>query len=567
MKAALYENNAEIHVSINILMPGKPDTILYGWLKKLKISVSKNYIRQQLNSHPDYPSLLSITDTLDELGIDNTAIQIEKEQLPEMPVPFVAHLNSNGGEFVIVENRDNLDEQFPDFFERWGGVAIAVEKSESWQHKLNSEWLQKDKKQHSAVLFTLVLLSVIIFLSGIISFNWVQLGLLLISIAGVFISWMIVSKDLGVENKIADQLCGKTDDCNAVIHSNKTKLPFGIGWSDAGIIYFSFILIISIIASFASTLNSIQPVLFLLATCSLPFTLLSVYYQWRTIKKWCRLCLLTVALLWIQFAILFVRVILESSPGNELKTISLNSTALILFVLFIATATWVWLKPLLKKSKKLETENFTGKRFKNNPALFMALLEKQRKVDTTPFENDLQLGNAEAPLQIMVACNPYCSPCAKAHEVLQELVERNDIGLTIRFTIRTGNLEDKKLLAVEYMLALCKVKDELYKRKLLHDWYQWMDEKFKVNYPATKTDDINYPLELLDEWSKKSKEEFTPTVFINGFELPKQYLINDLYGLVRNMKEQIEIKQTELYKTARMDINSFVATKGKEPGT
>jgi hypothetical protein len=56
-------------------------TVIYNWLKELKIPVSKTYIRQQLLSHPDYPSLLSITDTLTELRIENIAVQIQKNQL------------------------------------------------------------------------------------------------------------------------------------------------------------------------------------------------------------------------------------------------------------------------------------------------------------------------------------------------------------------------------------------------------------------------------------------------------------------------------------------------------
>jgi hypothetical protein len=68
------------------------NTTLHNWLTELKIPVSKSYLKQQLQSHPDYPSLLSITDTLNELCIDNTAIQIEKEILPEIPTPFIAHL-------------------------------------------------------------------------------------------------------------------------------------------------------------------------------------------------------------------------------------------------------------------------------------------------------------------------------------------------------------------------------------------------------------------------------------------------------------------------------------------
>ena len=514
-------------------MPLKPHTILYTWLKEMKIPVSSTYMRQQLNSHPDYPSLLSITDTLDELDIDNTAIQIEKDQLHEMPVPFMAHLNGNGGEFVLVKNRDNLDKQFPDFFKRWGGVAIAAEKPEGWQHKLNNEWLQKDKKQHAAVLFTLIALSAFILLSGIISFSWLQFGLMLTAIAGVFVSWMIVSKDLGIENKMADQVCGATADCNTVIHSTAAKLPFGIGWSDAGIIYFSFLLIASVITSFTQSASGIYPVLSLLATCSLPLTLLSVYYQWRVVKKWCRLCLITVTLLWVQFFVL-LPVALSLAKGG-VDSITFNNILLTSFLLFITAAVWLWLKPLLKKNKELETKDFAGNRFKNNADVFMPLLEKQRKVDTTPFENDLQLGNPTAPLQIIVACNPYCAPCAKAHEVLHKLVERNDIGLTVRVAVKAENKEDKKLQAVSYLLQLMKDKDVLYKRKILFDWYEWMDmEKFKMHYPIKENDDLNSHLGLLEKWSRDSKIEFTPTIFINGYELPAQYRVDDIKKITKH---------------------------------
>jgi uncharacterized membrane protein len=280
-------------------------SILYNWLQEMNIPVSGTYLRQQLLSHPNYPSLLSITDTLDELGIENAAVQIEKDHLYEMSVPFLAHLNGNGGEFVIVKNRDNLEKQFPKFFDRWGGVAVAAEKSEGWQHKLNSEWLLKDKKQIAAITATLLLLAAFIMLTGITSLSWIQTSLLLIAMAGLFVSWMIVSKELGIENKIADQVCGKDTDCNSVIHSKKAKLPLGIAWSDAGIIYFSFLLLALLISSFKGTVGGLYILLLVLATCAFPVTLLSIYYQWRVVKKWCRLCLMTVALLWAQFLVLY----------------------------------------------------------------------------------------------------------------------------------------------------------------------------------------------------------------------------------------------------------------------
>lgn len=506
----------------------------------MKIPASRSYIQQLLNSHPNYPSLLSITDTLDELGIENTAIQIEKDQLREMPVPFLAHLNGNGGEFVIVKNRDNLDNQFHDFFKRWSGVAVAAETKEGWQHIENTKCRIKDNSKYKAIALTLAVLITFIAISGYISFNWIQTAFLLTAVTGFFISWMIVSKDMGLENKIADKVCGKTDDCNSVIHFGKLKLPLGIGLSDAGIIYFSFQLIASVIVSFTNSAG-INSIFFLLATASLPVTLLSIYYQWRVIKKWCRLCLVTVALLWLQFLILLVQIISGRLPKGALNYLTINNVAFVLFLSFIHTAAWLWLKPLLQENKKLEKENFDGKRFKNNSDVFMALLEMQRKIDTTPFENDLQIGNPNAPLQILVACNPYCGPCAKAHEVLDKLVERNDIGLTVRLTVKTGNKEDKKLQAVNYMLQLLKDKDAGYKRKILYDWYALIDmEKFKDKYPLIKTEDTFEQLEILEKWSADCKIEFTPTIFINGYELPKQYTVNDLIVLKRIMFDNTE---------------------------
>src|SRR5579885_2504046 len=47
-----------------------PEHLVYRWLRLMKIPVSKMFLKQQLLSRPDYPSLVSITNTLDELNIE-----------------------------------------------------------------------------------------------------------------------------------------------------------------------------------------------------------------------------------------------------------------------------------------------------------------------------------------------------------------------------------------------------------------------------------------------------------------------------------------------------------------
>jgi uncharacterized membrane protein len=136
-----------------------------------------------------------------------------------------------------------------------------------------------------------------------------------VAIAGVFISWMIVSKELGIENKLADQVCGKEADCNAVINSKTARLLLGIDWSDAGIIYFSYLLMALVISSFTETSNGLYTILSVLAACAIPVTLFSIYYQWRVIKKWCRLCLITAGLLWVQFFVLLPETVSLTKGG------------------------------------------------------------------------------------------------------------------------------------------------------------------------------------------------------------------------------------------------------------
>src|SRR5688572_67143 len=95
-----------------------PEIIIGRWLSLLKIPASVALVKSQVKSHPQYPSLVSITDTLDWLGIENMAVEIEKEQLQEISTPFLAYLGDDAGGFVIVENRNNPEKTYPGFFEK-----------------------------------------------------------------------------------------------------------------------------------------------------------------------------------------------------------------------------------------------------------------------------------------------------------------------------------------------------------------------------------------------------------------------------------------------------------------
>ncbi len=81
-------------------------------LQKLQVQVTGTTINNALLNHPDYPSLLSITDVLKQWNIANTAIKVDKEKLHEIPVPFIAHTKNSGGSFYTITQTNQLHVSF-----------------------------------------------------------------------------------------------------------------------------------------------------------------------------------------------------------------------------------------------------------------------------------------------------------------------------------------------------------------------------------------------------------------------------------------------------------------------
>lgn len=81
--------------------------LVIEFVNSLKIKVTKNTILDLLQSHPDYPSLLSISDTLKKINIETLALKIDNDQFLNLPLPFIAIQNDTNNSFIIVETIDS----------------------------------------------------------------------------------------------------------------------------------------------------------------------------------------------------------------------------------------------------------------------------------------------------------------------------------------------------------------------------------------------------------------------------------------------------------------------------
>lgn len=526
-------------------MKHPPENIITPWLRKLGIKVSSNILKEQLKSHPDYPSLLSITDTLDYLGIENLAVETCSNMLHEIPVPFLAHVKANGGGFVIVENRESVENTFPGFFHSWSGVVLFISKTAGWSHPENDAMLKREDGRKKITAITVIAIAGILLASVWTSPGVIAASTILLAAAGLFVSCLIVFKDIGIENRLAAKVCGKENECEQVIHSKGSKLPFGIHWSDAGVIWFASMLLVLVFSAFSQRTVEMIKIISLLSFPAVPFIFFSVYYQWRIAKKWCRLCLVIVGLLSIQVSIL-----LPSFFQTPWQYIGMQQVLFFVTFFVIVATGWYAVKKILLQQKKLEAGFYDGIRFKRNERVIAALLENQKIVDVAPWEHDLQTGNEKALVQITVACSAYCGPCAKAHKVLHALVQKygSSLGLTVRFSLNAGNGNDKKTKAVEYILKhlavvaeeMSPAKKSLYTREMLHNWFEMMDyEKFAAIYPETADVSVSEILKQNEEWIKDSDIHFTPSIFINGRMLPENYSLAEIHWIINSMTNMV----------------------------
>ena len=156
---------------------------------------------------------------------------------------------------------------------------------------------------------------------------------------------------------------------------------------------------------------------------------------------------------------------------------------------------------------------------------------------TPPGNLGITLGNKDAKNTIIKVCNPYCAPCARAHEELKELLENNkDIKVQVIFNA-TNAPDDKRSAPVKHLLAIASKGNEVEIEKAMDDWYLSPDKNYEVfagkyhmNGELKKQDE---KIHEMAAWCTATDIAYTPSIFVNGHLLPESYKIDDLKYILR----------------------------------
>jgi hypothetical protein len=188
--------------------------------------------------------------------------------------------------------------------------------------------------------------------------------------------------------------------------------------------------------------------------------------------------------------------------------------------------------PAYEKSKDAKEKMLPLLRLKHNSQIFETLLSRQKTTSNDPGGLGILLGNPQAKNRIIKVCNPYCGPCALAHADLDALMDGNpDLQVQIIFTATSGE-GDAKAPPVRHLMAISEKGEEQLTRRALDDWYQSASKgytAFAARYPMNgELKRHDGKLDAMSKWCQDTGIEFTPTLFVNGYQLPDMYTVGDL---------------------------------------
>lgn len=531
------------------------DLALYFLIKRFLVNqnypINSEELKLQLLSHPSYPSLHSVTGLLNHLGIENIALEVPKdiETLKELPDIFLSITSSQ--EYILVQkqeehiellfdNKDKKNVTISEFLTIWSGIIVAIEKKDSNEIGKSGPYAQKNIPYYLLAIIAIGLF----FFTKPMFFNSIHF---ILSLIGLTISVLIVKHELGYKSNTIEKLCSsnKSSSCDAVLNSTGASISKYVKLSDACLIYFVSVTLYWLLTQSYSIPQSIIAVPSILSILVTP---VSIYYQSRVIKKWCPLCVSITGVLWLQFFSLFINMDIFQNLNFELS----DSLSILISFLFVSVA-WSFIRPFINRSLELNKLYISHYKFIRNFDLFVSALNKSKTIDTDIDEIggiEIVLGNRNAPLSILLVTNPQCYYCKKAHFDLEKILSKHaqDISITIRFSVNTVKDNIGLKIAQRLLELYNSPQIEQFKSAIQEAYSEEANlEKWIEKWEAPKIGSYLNVLEKEKNWCLDHKTNFTPALYVNGKEYPKEYerehlsyFIEELTELSNTVLENIE---------------------------
>ncbi len=534
MRKLIRENHVE---ALRILLTSLNIKFTSHTLNKLKI-------------HPYFPNPISLNHVLNELQIENVTLRASYEQMQhELPKPLLAHIHDNGGMYLVVAEVDEekiyyvnekgkLEAQAKnDFMKSWSGIAMLVDNEA--KGTIEKDYIKhrtKDainKVKHPFAFATLCFL-MLYALSYVHVYTSVFTYLFLFTKAiGIGISIPLMIQLVDKNNSFVKKLCASNNpktNCSSILDSPGAYF-FGVfAWSEVGFVYFISLFFYLL---FVPSVHAVMLVSGL-AILAAPYTVYSIYYQWKVAKLRCRLCLLVQAVLVIE---LILAIIFLTAYMPYFTPVGLQTIAALVLIPAIIISLYSLIKPIVIDWKKYKTQVPSLNRIKLNAEVFHALLHKCEPIDTVGI-CPMQFGNPEGRHQLTIITNPTCKPCIGMHQKLHKILKNKDEVLLNEILLAkkewaASREQDDAYQRANFMLKIYRSTDAITAKYALADYYdhytddfeRWKGKHYRKEFDTLETKPT---LEQHIQWCLDRKITSTPVIFYNGYKLPGDYTVADL---------------------------------------
>ncbi len=490
-------------------------------------------LNNMLKYEPYNNSLYALSNILNKFNIANRGIKLEDKYLIcEDLCPFVTILNNH---WVLIDSISNDVVKFfeddhkkhlqemplENFITQWNGRALIIDSIP--QNELNMSLTDSIKISRYERFFTYAALavSIYLFIYGVLtnlkSYEWTYYALILTNSAGIFISILLLQKQLHIPNKLTDRICGLVaeNDCGTVTDSNGGRLFGIIKLSEIGLSFFGVNLICVILG------NDIYFWFGIVATAVLPFSFWSLYYQKAKAKSWCALCLIVLILMWFQAIFVWIGGYLRFP--NEVWPMGLALCCTYLLTVWLTN----WVMKLIQAKIEGEEWHIRYNDIKLDEIVIDTYMSEGITSDiSTQNCSCLIFGNPEAEKTITVFSNPYCGPCASRHNQIKDLP-----GDCVKVQyVMTYFTEEKSKVNKYIIAAYIQLGSEL-TWNILTQWFAGgknqgiaFFDRYNLNITMPE---VTTEFEKQVHWPDNLPLQGTPTDFINGREIIWPYNVED----------------------------------------
>ncbi len=255
---------------------------------------------------------------------------------------------------------------------------------------------------------------------------------------------------------------------------------------------------------------------------ALPYTFWSIWYQGVKAKQWCLLCITVQVLQWLLFVVNLNFGFIHVSAFNIEQIMTIGCIYLILLLLIHQIVL------LFANKQRIERVTQEMNSIKANEKVFFALLGEQPCYVVSHNDSHIIFGNP-SKLLVTVLTNPHCNPCAKMHKRIEQLLKKQ---LHIQIQYIFSSFSQELEISARYLIAVFLQKSKEERKRIYAKWFEGgklNKESFFEKYPVNiNNSSVIEEFNRHKVWVKTSQMRATPTLLVNGYKLPENYMIEDL---------------------------------------